>query len=99
MARVLGMELATLLVLGFALGILSFMFWSTKQELSALQGDNEMLSKRMLESASETKTFRYKKSLVESDLELLRRDLTAKEGKVSGLTLQVTALEGQLVCA
>lgn len=99
MARLLGVELVTLLVLGFALGTLSFLYWSAKRDLSALQGDNEQLNRRMLESVSETKTFRYKKSLVESDLDKLHKDLTAKDKKISELTHQGTDLGGQLVRA
>lgn len=97
MARVLGVELVTLLVLGFVIGMLSFMLWNIKRELLALQGDNESLSKRMLGLASETSTFRYKKTLVESDLEKLRRDMAAKEEQVTGLTGQLAALKVQVV--
>ena len=94
MARVLGVELVTLLLLGFVIGILAFMNWSTKREFSALQGDNEKLNQRMLESASEGNTFRYKKRLMESDLKRLQEGLIAKQEEISGL---VHRIEEELV--
>jgi hypothetical protein len=97
MVRVLGLELVTLLVLGFAIGILTFLYWSTKLELSTLKGENEKLSQFMLESGSETKTLKYKKSLVTRDLEQLQKILAVREEIIGGLNHQVAELDEKLV--
>lgn len=91
MARVLGVELIVLLLLGFIIGVLGFMYWDARRELSKLTRDNHDLHRRMEESASKTKMFEYKKNLVVSDLEQL-------EKKHSKLATQVTDLQEQLVC-
>lgn len=96
MARVFGVELVALLLLGFAVGILTFMYWSTRRELSALQGENEKLERL---SSSEASTCRYMKSLVESDLGTLHRDITAKKEEISGLVSQLANLKEELVSA
>ena len=97
MARLLGLELVTLLLLGFVMGLLSFMYWNAKRELSSLFDENERLSKQAVDSASQLNIYRYKKSLAESDLQQLRKDGDAQVQNVMNLTARVLDLKQLLV--
>ncbi len=97
MARLLRVELVLLLVLGFSLGAIVFMYWKAKSELSVLEADNKRLTKKMMENDSETKAFKYKKRLVESDMQYMKQEEEGRLKEVSRLAEQVRELKAQLV--
>lgn len=95
-ARLIGVELISMLLLGFSLGIVIFMYWNAKKELAALHQDNAELSTKTRDAESKAKTFEYKRNLVQSDLEQLQANLRTKEKTLTG---RVSELQEQLVSA
>lgn len=93
----MGLELVVLLVLGFSLGVVLFMYWRARGQLAAVEASNRHLSKKMIENDSETKAFEYKKRLIQSDLEHMRQEESDRQGEISRLTQQVEELREELV--
>ena len=97
MVRLLGVEIATLLILGFTIGALVFMYLNTRKELSELHDDNDRLQNQLLESSSVSKTAHYQEKLVQSDLKQLQIKDRDSVARISNLTQQVKNMLEQLV--
>ena len=93
----MGLELLVLLVLGFSLGVVFFMYWSARDQLTAVEANNRYLRKKMMENDSEAKALEYNKRLVQSDLEHRRQEEDNRQEELSRLTEQVEELREQLV--
>ena len=97
MARILGVELVFLLTLGSIVGILLFMYLTTKRELSTLLNEKEKLAEQVMEWSSEINTYKYKRTLVEANIEQAQSEDTAKVQEIFNLTQRVSKLQQQLV--
>lgn len=97
MARVLRLELATLIVLGFIIGAILFLYVNIKRELSAVQNENSMLHQKMEESLSNSRANIYKRDLIQSDLQQLRKQKVRDEKIISELDQQIQDLRQHLV--
>lgn len=100
MGRLLRVELFLLLVLGFSLGVVLFMYWKAKDDLSSLASEYKKLSKKMMKSDSETieaKAFLYKKRLVDYDAQYVKHEESERAKEIDLLTLEVEGLRKKLV--
>ena len=62
-----------------------------------LEADNRRLRREVGESHSQDEALQYKKRLFESDLSRMRREEKDRLAEISSLSLQVKALQEQLV--
>lgn len=93
MFRMLSVEFILLLILGFSLGTVLFLYWSARSELSEMDQGKQKVDKKMLDHVSETKTLQFKNSLLQSDVDRLKEDAV----RASELSDQITELQKLLV--
>ena len=98
MSRSLGSEvITTVVILGFIIGLVLFMYWSTKRELSVTLKDNDVLRRKMQEAYGESRISLYKKNLMLSDLNQLKEENSERQRTILRLNLEVKNLQSKLV--
>ena len=97
MARSCGVEVVLLILLGFALGVLAYLYTSARSDLDNVRRANQMLKQKVMESDSDTKTSLYKKNLAESDLKALREENKELQDRVAEQTQEQKDMESKLV--
>ncbi len=97
MARSCGAELVLLILLGFAVGVLAYLYISAKGDLENVQKANQMLKQKVMESDSNTKTSLYKKNLAESDLKSLKEENKELQERLEEHNQELKNLEARMV--
>lgn len=97
MARSCGAELVLLILLGFAVGVLAYLYTSTKGDLETVHRANEVLKQKVMESDSDTKTSLYKKNLAESDLKSLKEENKELQDRLAEQTQELKEIEAKWV--
>ena len=97
MARSCGVELVLLILLGFAVGVLTYLYTGTKSDLDNVQKANQMLKQKVMESDSNTKTSLYKKNLAESTLKSLKEENKELQDRLAEQNLELKDMESRLV--
>jgi len=97
MARSCGVELVLLILLGFAVGVLAYLYTSARSDLDNVQKANQMLKQKVMESDSNTKTSLYKKNLAESNLKSFKEENKELQDKLAEQNLEMKDIVSRMV--
>ena len=97
MARVLGVEFIILVVLGFIIGVLLFLYSNARRDVLGMEQDKKMLDRKMRDFLANANTLEYKRNLIQSDLEQLQMERKRHKERITELSQNVDELNKRLV--